>query len=611
MKILLLGFTIFLASFCLGFNILGEHAAATILLEQNVPPPDEFLESKGSFVPPSMSQTDTEVAFFMAPIGPVEVFSNNIKNNSNVIDFGDVPINATTTHDMTFNFPYQVQYYVYNKQNYNISIDSIQLGEIVSNETRSPFEFCGLNYNNTSIHLPPGHTQALLICFYPEMMGPASSTLQFYQGNQVLFSIPIKGNGINSEETSPLGSMNETANKTDVININLTNATTSSTPISKIPSLSSSPSFDTQSFLTEPLSDCQVIIEGGGQRPDPAVSSRYDRLGNEIVLSNITPLSPPDDGLEQNDTTTHHHKINVGQLVKLEANVSGLSPQSIKNISWTVTEPTIKDYDETIPGKFVTYNLTAQDYLQPAISFYWKDTGEKRVTVTVEEVGNNQSKKCSTTRTFNVERNHNDIDRQAADFYVFNHNATNLANHFAWHVVNRQVVNGQPEGCHPLINGEEFFTFHKDVISNYESFLETFGYPALVAWDPADNPPKILDGYNVDNNNRNLVYVPVAIPSHYTIKGGNTSSDCALEWNQNVTKLGDYMDANHLGSELEATWHGIVHGAVGGISRGPQGEVMRGDMSNPATALKDPVFWMWHNNIDLIYDKYREIKGQS
>ena len=596
-KKLLLGFTILLASFCIGFNTLGQHAAATIILEQNGPPPDEFLESKGSFVPPSLRQTAPEFLNFMAQIGPVIVFSDNIKNNSNVIDFDEVPA-TTPPNFMRFNTPYQVQYYVYNRGNNDISIDSIRLSEVVSNETRSPFEFCGMNYNNTSIHLPPGNTQALSICFYPEMTGPASATLQFYQGSQVLFNLPVRGNGVNPEGMPQLGFMEESGNQTDVENISLAEDATISNHISKIPLVPSNLSSDTQSFLIEPLTDCSVTIEGGGQRPNPAVSG-WDINNTRIGPSNTTPVSPLDDGLDLNDNTTRHHKINVGQLVKLEANVSGLPPQSIKNISWTISEPKIKDYNATIPGKFVTYNLTTQDYLQPAVSFYWKDDGGKKVTVTVEEVSNNQSKKCSTSRIFNVERNHDDIDRQASDFYVFNHNATLLEKHFGWHWDHQLPRN---VSCDPSYNGEEFLRFHKGVISNFDSWRETFGYPEIIAWDPANDPPKNIDLYNVDDQYRTSKYQPQPIPSYYTTQGGNTNSHCALAYNQTIFKLSDYKDADYLGSEIEETWHNDVHGAIGSDG---------GDMNDPGLAPRDPVFWMWHKYLDSIYDTYTEIKGQK
>ena len=68
--------------------------------------------------------------------------------------------------------------------------------------------------------------------------------------------------------------------------------------------------------------------------------------------------------------------------------------------------------------------------------------------------------------------------------------------------------------------------------------------------------------------------------------------------NQTITKLGDFRSADHLASELEWTWHGDVHGYIGG------------DMSDFYVAPKDPVFWMWHKYIDTVYDKYKEINEE-
>jgi Common central domain of tyrosinase. len=350
--------------------------------------------------------------------------------------------------------------------------------------------------------------------------------------------------------------------------------------LSKIPFAISNLTSESQSFVTEPLTDCSVTIEGGGQRPDPAV----DGYGN-----NTTPLDPPDDGIDMNDTSTYHHRINVGELVKLEVKLDGIPLESVQNIRWTIAEPKIKNYDESIPGKFVTYNLKDQDYLKPAISFYWKDDGDKEVSVSVEGISNNQSKKCDATRTFTVERNYDDINRQAEDFYVFNHNATVLDKHLNWHVTN-QI----DRPCDPSNNGEKFFLFHKRVISNFDAWRETFGYPKIIVWDPATNPPNSKAFYD---QYRDPIYRPQPIPSYYTTEGGNTSSACAL-----AHKLSDYKSADSLASEFEITWHGEVHYAVGGNF---------GDMNNFGLAPKDPVFWMWHKNIDSVYDKYREIKDQE
>ena len=204
---------------------------------------------------------------------------------------------------------------------------------------------------------------------------------------------------------------------------------------------------DSQSFLLKPATDCSISIEGGGQRPDPSVNGKG---------LNTEPIDPPDDGINITDGSPHHHRINVGQLVKLVAKLNGVPLEGTENIRWTIAGSIIKDYEESIPGKFVTYSMEDQDYLKPVISFYWRGEGDKEVTVSVEGSSNNQSIKCDGSRTFTVERNHDDINRQAEDFYVFNHNAILLEKHFNWHEENPQV-----RPCDPLNNGEKFFLFHK------------------------------------------------------------------------------------------------------------------------------------------------------
>lgn len=196
------------------------------------------------------------------------------------------------------------------------------------------------------------------------------------------------------------------------------------------------------------------------------------------------------------------------------------------------------------------------------------------------------------------------MDRQASDFYVFNHNTTLLESHLGWH------WNHQPPrnvNCDPSHNGEEFLRFHKGVIYNFDSWRETFGYPEIVSWDPANDPPKNIDLYNVDNQYRTSIYIPQPIPSYYTTQGGNTNSPCALAYNQTTFKLSDYKDTDYLGTEIEETWHDEVHGAIGWGQDIQEG----GDMNDPGMAPRDEVFWMWHKYLDSIYDTYKEIKGQD
>ena len=553
------------------------------------PKPDKFLESQGSFIPPA--PTDPNTFNFMAELGPVIFFSDNIKNNTNTIDFGEVP--ATVPPDfMRFMPPYQVTFYVYNRIAQDITIDSIRISEVVSKENNSPFDSCGASYDDISVRLLPGETQTFLICYFPNVVGNSTAKLQFYHDSQLIFQIPLKGNGV--YPTLMSGGMELTGQIRNESKDQTTNVTATNTSkrIGILPSEILNLTSDTPTFLIKPTTECSVRIEGGGQRPNP------DVWLNERGRYNTEPLDPPDDGIEVNQSTAYHHKINVGQLVKLQAQVNGLPLEDTQNIKWTIADPKIKDYNEYTPGTFVTYNLTSQDYLKPAISFYWKDVGEKEVTVTIEQIdNNNQSMKCSASRTFGVERNDNDINRQATDFYTFNHNATLLERHSNWHRNNPQIV-----FCEPSDNGDDFFLYHKRVISNFDAWRETFGYPKIIAWDPATDPPTRKELYN---ENRNPIYDPEPIPPYYTIEGrsqgepeetGPINSPCSLLYNkgsnQNITKLGDFVTADHLATELERVWHNSVHGNIGG------------DMSGFFDAPKDPVFWMWHKYIDTLYDKY-------
>jgi hypothetical protein len=547
--------------------------------------PDKFLQSKGSFRPFLGGRPQ-----LFAALSPIVVFSNNIRNDTRVLDFGQVP--AMIPPDfMKFMPPYQVTFYVTNTGMHDINVSSVKVSKVYSTQTPSPFNFCGLDYNKTSLRLPAGYSQTFSICFLPNVTGHSNATIQFFGGPNLLFNIPISGNGI----TPSLSMLNgitlsglskRSINQANIDNNNVTNRIkTNNTGEIASPSSNVSSSGKVPSFLINTLSSCSVSIEGGGQRPDPAV----DGAGP----LNATPESPPDDGSKMNDTPLHHlHKINVGEWVKLNALVRGVPLKNVRNIQWKVDDPKIKDYNESIPGKFVTYNLTAQDYQKPAISLYWKDVGNKNVTVSVKATINNQLKNCSGSRTFVVERNHDDINRQAEDFYTFNHNATLLSSHLHWHVVN------QPRPCDPLRNGEAFFVFHKGVISNFDAWRHIFGYPQIVAWDPATNPPQGVDMYD---QNRNSTYQPQPIPSYYTLEGGRTLSRCAPFYHENITKLSEFKNANDLSSEVEPGWHGEVHEAIGGDT---------GDMSFFNLSPKDPVFWEWHKYIDLnIYDKYREVRG--
>ena len=331
--------------------------------------PDKFLESKGSLAPTAPPGADTGTFDLMARFGPVIVYSDNIKNNSNSIDFDRVP--ATTPPDfMKFMPPYQALFYVFYTEAQNITINAVRISEVISNETESPFDFCGISLNNTSIPLSLNHTQTFSICYFPKMVGNSTAKLDFYQGSNLIFDIPLKGNGISPASMQGDTGMNDQiSNKSNDKNINFTQKDKISNLSSKMPTSISNLTSDSQSFLLKPSTDCSISIEGGGQRPDPSVNG---------YGMNTEPIDPPDDGVNMTDGSPYHHRINVGQLVKLVAKLNGVPLEGTENIRWTIAGSIIKDYEESIPGKFVTYSMEDQDYLKPVISFYWRGEGIKK-----------------------------------------------------------------------------------------------------------------------------------------------------------------------------------------------------------------------------------------
>jgi hypothetical protein len=560
--------------------------------------PDEFLRSKGSFHPQS--------PLAAATASPITIFSDNIRNNSRLLNFGQVP--AMMPPDfIKFLPPYEAIFYVTNTAGHNISITSIELADVQSPQPTSPFNFCGADYNRTSIHLGPGYSQTFAVCFYPNTTGVSNATMEFLDESDLLGSISISGNGIPSSYSMFTGSefVKGPNNQNVIDNENITKK------MGDIPALLSNRLQDSNAsplFIGTAGSECSVKIEGGGQRPNPYVDGAsiiFD--GTDFQYDgpiNTKAETPPDDGLNSQDFPHQHlHKINVGELVNLNAAVNGVLPQNIQSVQWTISDPKIKDYNETLPGEFTTSNLTTQDYQKPSISFYWKDIGNKNVTVSVKARINNQLKDCGDSRTFVVERNSNDINRQAEDFYIFNHNATVLNKHFKWHAEEHPIF----RVCEARPAGESFFVFHKGIISTFDSWRKTFGYENIKAWDPATDLPQGIDGYDV---NRFSLYQHQLIPSYLTVQGGNTFSLCSAArsspegYNYNITKLSDFANASDLANELEASWHGLLHVRIGG--RTPDG--FPGDMAAFNLAPKDPVFWGWHKYLDEnIYDKYRNV----
>jgi hypothetical protein len=122
-------------------NFRSETIFDKIINGESIPEPDVFLESQGSFTPDA--PVDPNTANLMAEIGPVRVFSDNIKNNTKVIDFGQVPARDPPDF-MRFMPPNQVTFYVYNRDAQNLTINSILISDVISEQDYSPFDFMWL-----------------------------------------------------------------------------------------------------------------------------------------------------------------------------------------------------------------------------------------------------------------------------------------------------------------------------------------------------------------------------------------------------------------------------------------------------------------------------------
>ncbi len=306
---------------------------------------------------------------------------------------------------------------------------------------------------------------------------------------------------------------------------------------------------------------CSVEIVGGGEKPNPATSGfrHLPALGIDRPL------------------------VNSGQHIGLEAKVSGgTAPFSYH---WAVQGMHIKDYTETVASGWSTTAMQPADYDQQAISFYWKQVGKHMVSLTVIDAN---QQVCTAQEIFEVERNNNDIDRQAEDFYVWNHGSQVLSEHLTWHQTYRFGWNPGETPTRATFNGckgpgTRFYTFHHDFVARFNSWRTEFGYPALAVWDPGTPFPR---GISVDHNGRNNGYVPRNLPSYFTAAGGLAPSPCSPAGAPRL-KRSDFPNSDAFWVIFEG-WHNGVHGAIGG------------DMGNPGLAPKDPIFWRWHTFVDRL-----------
>ncbi|HYG60083.1 MAG TPA: tyrosinase family protein, partial [Symbiobacteriaceae bacterium] len=290
---------------------------------------------------------------------------------------------------------------------------------------------------------------------------------------------------------------------------------------------------------------CKVSISGGGQRPN-------------VNTTGTAPLGPA--GVDG-------PVVNVGQLMNLQATATGIfAPHTFQ---WTVNGAHIKDYQELTSAPWATTAMAPADYQNATIAYYWKSTGVYTVSV---RATNRLGFSCTASTTFTVERNNASANRQAEDFYTWNHGSGVLVEHRGWHAAHPYSA------CTP--NGLAFKQFHTDFLNRFNRWRAEFGYPALVPWNPGTPKP---GGVSNSHAGRNAFYNPAAnaVPTYLTAAGGALASPC---WG--AKKKADFANANQFWNEVEGPWHNSVHVAIGG------------DMGWVSRAPKDPLFWRFHLYLD-------------
>lgn len=283
--------------------------------------------------------------------------------------------------------------------------------------------------------------------------------------------------------------------------------------------------------------------------------------------------------------------MNVGQRPEFTASVSGGGTPV--TYQWSVDGAILKDYSETTNAPYSTTPMAAADFQQQTLAFYWQPDPSQRdpnnagpLPRKVQVDVTAGSTTCHAEKTINVERNNTDIDKQAEDFYTSNHSNRVLQEHQLWHSTFHFFDNTQ--------GGALFFDFHHEFIGRFNSWRADFGYPPVAVWDPATPLPT---GPDVDHVNRTGTTTAAnAKPSYFTVAGGalarpSNGEPCEAKYGGGTgqLKLVDFpANRDLLGCAVESPWHNSVHVAIGG------------DMGGTATAPKDPIFWRWHNFVDII-----------
>jgi hemocyanin-like protein len=202
-------------------------------------------------------------------------------------------------------------------------------------------------------------------------------------------------------------------------------------------------------------------------------------------------------------------------------------------------------------------------------------------------------------------------DEKKLDWY--REDPTTSDHHFRWHVVYPRAGSPDPNDPDVLVmkdrQGELFLYMHQQMLARYDT--ERLGAGLQVAASLNDYGAKIPEGYDPNiqgltsrapnqkmSGTANITDWTKAIVTELRNGAGdfNVASrpvpdviGCTIEQNDGSRNLQKYGGLHNSG-----------HGIIASI-RDPQGNPGRGAMAFTDTAIRDPVFYRWHRQIDDIF----------
>lgn len=279
--------------------------------------------------------------------------------------------------------------------------------------------------------------------------------------------------------------------------------------------------------------------------------------------------------------------VNVGQPMAFRATAS--PTRGTFAYRWTIEGDVIRDYSEGTAARWRTMPLVPTDLDDRTVAFYWRPDDSQRyprnegpVAHRVRvEASDGQGGACSDEVTLQVERNATVATRQAEDWYMSNHTRFISREHTLWH-------DRYPFAA-PFYDGSIFFDFHVQFVDRFNRWRAEFGYPPIGMWDPAMPIPT---GIEIDHRPRSTGYAGQPRPGWSTLGGGGQRgwNFMPCDWSRGGQRALNQFDRDRrlLGCAVTEVWHNNVHLVIGG------------DMQDPPTSPRDPVFWRWHRYVDLI-----------